>query len=161
MQRHEYQRVLCRWGVLGKIPTSRLYSAGIAILDQWPRIGCAATNNGGVGAPCPPNLTYPGALNTNPTYDISANLTHVRGRHTLKAGLYMNHSLKAHNINLALGALPFKGEMNFSNDTNNPLDAQFGYANAALGILSSYSQQSKFVEGYYVYWNREWYLRDN
>ena len=35
------------------------------------RIGCAATNNGGVGAPCPPNLTFPGALNTNPTYDVS------------------------------------------------------------------------------------------
>ena len=35
------------------------------------RIGCATTNNGGVGAPCPPNLTFPGALNTNPTYDVS------------------------------------------------------------------------------------------
>jgi hypothetical protein len=51
--------------------------------------------------------------------------------------------------------------MNFSNDPNNPLDAQFGYANAALGVLSRYTQQSKFVEGYYVYWNREWYVQDN
>jgi len=125
------------------------------------RIGCAATNNGGVGAPCPPNLTFPGALNTNPTYDISVNLTKVKGQHTMKAGFYLNHSFKPQNINLALGALPFKGEMNFSNDANNPLDSGFGYANAALGILSSYSQQSKFVEGSYIYNNREWYLQDN
>src|SRR5206468_8591607 len=95
------------------------------------------------------------------TYDISVNLTKVVGRHSMKAGFYLTHSLKAQNINLALGALPFKGEMNFSNDTNNPLDSQFGYANAALGILSSYTQQSKFVEGYYTYWNREWYVQDN
>jgi len=125
------------------------------------RIGCAATNNGGVGAPCPPNLTFPGALNTNPTYDVSINLTKVKGRHTMKAGFYLNHSFKPQNINLALGALPFKGEMNFSNDANNPLDSGFGYANAALGILSSYSQQSKFVEGSYIYNNREWYIQDN
>ena len=56
----------------------------------------------------------------------------------MKAGFYLNHSFKPQNINLALGALPFKGEMNFSNDANNPLDSGFGYANAALGILSSY-----------------------
>jgi hypothetical protein len=125
------------------------------------RIGCAATNNNAVAAPCPPNLNYPNALNTNPTYDISLSLTKVTGRHTIRAGYYHNHSLKAQNINLALGALPFKGEMNFSNDTNNPLDSQFGYANAALGIVSTYFQQSKFVEGYYVYNNREWFIQDN
>ena len=79
----------------------------------------------------------------------------------MKAGFYLNHSFKPQNINLALGALPFKGEMNFSNDANNPLDSGFGYANAALGILSSYSQQSKFVEGSYIYNNREWYIQDN
>jgi hypothetical protein len=125
------------------------------------RIGCAATNNNAVAAPCPPNLNYPNALNTNPTYDISLSVTKVKRSHTLKAGFYHNHSLKAQNSNLALGALPFKGEMNFSNDTNNPLDAQFGYANAALGIVSQYFQQTKFVEGYYLYNNREWYLQDN
>jgi hypothetical protein len=125
------------------------------------RIGCAATNNGNVGTPCPPNLTYPGALNTNLTRDLSVSLTRIMGRHTLKAGYYHNYSFKAQNINLALGALPFKGEMNFSNDPNNPFDSGFGFANAALGIVSSYAQQSKFVEGNYVYNNREFYVQDN
>jgi hypothetical protein len=125
------------------------------------RIGCANTNNGGVALPCPPNLQFPGALNTNITQDVSINLTKVTGRHTLKGGFYWNNSLKAQNINLALGALPFNGLMNFSNDANNPLDSGFGYSNAALGILSVYQQQSRFVEGNYVYNNREFYLQDN
>jgi hypothetical protein len=125
------------------------------------RIGCPTTNNGGVAAPCPPNLQFPGALNTNVTQDVSINLTKVAGRHTMKAGFYWNNSLKAQNINLALGALPFNGLMNFSNDANNPLDSGFGYSNAALGIMSVYQQQSRFVEGNYVYNNREFYVQDN
>ena len=43
--------------------------------------------------------------------------------------------------------------MNFGNDANNPLDTQFGFANAALGVFSSYQQASKFIEGKYVYNN--------
>ena len=125
------------------------------------RIGCATTNNGGVAAPCPPNLQFPGALNTNVTQDVNIALTKITGRHTLKVGFYLNNSYKAQNINLALGALPFNGFMNFANDVNNPLDAAFGYANAALGIVSVYQQQSKFVEGSYVYNNREFFVQDN
>jgi hypothetical protein len=141
------------------------YDNGTILLPpNWAwgnRIGCATTSNNAVSAPCIPNLQYPNALNTNSTYDISLNLTKVKGRHAFKGGFYATHSFKAQNINIAMGALPFKSEMNFSEDTNNPYDAQFGYANAALGVLSSYYQQSKFVEGDYVYLNREWYIQDN
>jgi hypothetical protein len=141
------------------------YQNGTILLPpNWAwgnRIGCATTNNNSVSAPCIPNLQYPNALNTNPTYDVAINLTKVRGRHSFKGGFYLTHSFKAQNINIAMGALPFKSEMNFSEDSNNPYDAQFGYANAALGILSTYYQQSKFVEGDYVYNNREWYIQDN
>jgi hypothetical protein len=125
------------------------------------RIGCPTTNNNAVNPPCLPNLNYPNALNTNSTYDVALNLTKVRGRHAFKGGFYFTHSFKAQNINIAMGAMPFKSEMNFSNDVNNVYDSQFGYSNAALGILSSYTQQSKFVEGDYVYSNTEWYIQDN
>ena len=59
------------------------------------------------------------------------------------------------------GAPPFQGALSFANDTQNPLDTGFGYANAALGILSSYSQQSVYVEGSYIYNNFDWYVQDN
>ena len=55
---------------------------------------------------------------------------------------------------------PF-GTLNFGNDANNPLDSGFGFANAALGIFSSYNQASRFVEGQYSYTNDEAYIQDN
>ena len=98
----------------------------------------------------------PGFLNTNVDTDISISLTKVAGRHTMKTGFYNTHSFKAEQTsNNAFGTL------NFSNDTSNPLDTSFGFANAALGIFSSYAQASKFVEGSYIYNNTEGYIQDN
>ena len=51
--------------------------------------------------------------------------------------------------------------MNFGNDTNNALDTGFGYANAALGVFTQYTQQSKFVEGSMLYNQTEFYVQDN
>ncbi|HWB17868.1 MAG TPA: carboxypeptidase regulatory-like domain-containing protein [Vicinamibacterales bacterium] len=111
--------------------------------------GNRVTNN-------PPNLGFPGYLNTIRTDDIAVNLTKVAGRHTLKAGFYNTHSYKAEQPNNnALGSI------NFSNDTNNPLDAQFGFANAALGTFDSYQQAPAYIEGNWVYNNTEWFVQDN
>lgn len=103
----------------------------------------------------PPNIPFPGYLNINATDDIVINLTKVWGRHTLKTGFYNTHSFKAQQRQ------GWAGTLNFQNDTSNPLDAQFGYANAALGIFSSYNQFSKYVEGSFVYDNTEFYIQDN
>ena len=105
----------------------------------------------------PPNMTYPGFLNINATKDVAFSVTKVAGRHTLKAGFYNNHSRKSQNQN---SAATF-GALNFSNDTSNPIDAQFGFANAALGIFTSYNQLSRYIEGKYVYDNTEGYVQDN
>jgi hypothetical protein len=110
-------------------------------------------------ANAPPNLGAQLA-NINPSHDASFSLTKVAGRHTLKAGLYWNHAYKAQQLGTA-GATPYQGALSFANDTQNPLDSGFGYANAALGVLSSYAQQSVVVEGAYIYNNADWYLQDN
>jgi outer membrane receptor protein involved in Fe transport len=82
--------------------------------------------------------------------------------HTLKAGFYINHSYKAQNFGAGgNGAPSFQGALNFGQDTNNPLDSGFGYSNAALGVFSSYGQQSAFIEGSFLYDNVEWYVQDN
>jgi hypothetical protein len=103
----------------------------------------------------PPNVPFPGYLNINSTDDISISLTKVRGRHTLKTGFYNNHSYKAQQRQ------GWAGTLSFANDTQNPLDSQFGYANAALGIFDSYNQYSKYIEGQFVYNNTEGYIQDN
>ncbi len=39
------------------------------------------------------------------------------------------------------------GLRNFGNDTNNPIDSGFGYANAAMGVFTQYLQAEKLIEG--------------
>ncbi len=108
-------------------------------------------------ANAPPNIPFSGFLNINSTHDISISLTKVAGSHTVKGGFYNTHSFKAQQQN---SGATF-GTYNFSNATTNPLDAQFGYANAALGIVSSFNQLSTYIEGSYVYDNTEGYIQDN
>jgi hypothetical protein len=38
------------------------------------------------------------------------------------------------------------GDINFNNDTNNPLNTGHPYSNALLGIYNSYQQASNFVK---------------
>jgi hypothetical protein len=99
-------------------------------------------------------------VNMNRSQDATMSVTKVFGRHTFKAGAYWNHAYKAQGLGAA-GGVTYAGVLNFGNDTNNPLDSGFGFANAALGIFSSYQQQSQYVEGAYVYNNFEWYAQDN
>ena len=70
-------------------------------------------------------MPFPGFLNVNKTNDVSVSLTNVRGRHTLKSGFYNTHSYKAQQRQ------GWQGTITFANDTTNPLDTGFGFANAA------------------------------
>ncbi len=112
---------------------------------------------GGRVANGPPNFPFPGWLNTNQTTDMTISLTKVKGPHTLKGGFYWNHSFKAQQSL----AGTWQGSVNFGNDANNLLDTGFGFANAAMGVFSSYSQLSKYVEGNYIYNNLEGFIQDN
>jgi hypothetical protein len=112
---------------------------------------------GGRVANGPPNFPFPGWLNTNQTTDMTISLTKVKNSHTLKAGFYWNHSYKAQQSL----AGTWQGSINFGNDANNLLDTQFGFANAAMGVFSSYTQLSKYVEGNYIYNNFEGFIQDN
>jgi hypothetical protein len=113
-------------------------------------------------SPSPPNQRYPGWLNINRTQDVAISLTKVAGRHTMKGGFYNNHSFKAQNVGAGgIANLSFQGFVDFGNDSNNALDSQFGYSNAALGVFRQYLQASKFVEGSMLYNNTEGYIQDN
>jgi hypothetical protein len=110
---------------------------------------------GGRVANAPPSNVYPGFADYSSVNDIAASVTKVLGRHTIKVGYYKQTAEKRQNQ-----GNPF-GTLNFANDANNPLDSGFGYANAALGVFSSYNQASRFVEGQYSYTNDEFYIQDN
>ena len=141
------------------------YYAYQVMQDQKPPIWDGKSINlvpqfswGGLIGNAPPNIAYPGWLNINQTHDYSASLTKVKGRHTIKAGAYLNHSYKAQNAGFSAS---FAGNVDFSNNSNNTLDSGFGYANAALGVFNSYGQASKYIEGSMLYNQLEFYVQDN
>ncbi len=114
-----------------------------------------------IGA-APPNLQFPGWLNINHTQDVAGSLTKIVGRHTFKAGAYLNHSYKAQNTGAGgIANLSFQGYVNFGNSATNALDTGFGYSNAATGVFTEYLQASKFIEGDMVYNQVEGFLQDN
>jgi hypothetical protein len=76
----------------------------------------------------------------------------VTGRHTLKGGF------NTHSCWRSSGRAGRHHHL--ANDIN-PLDTGFGFANAALGVFSSFNQFSHIVEGQFVYNNTEGYVQDN
>ena len=105
----------------------------------------------------PPNNIGPFGnfiLDTN-SGNTNLGVTKIMGHHTAKAGYYYFKSLQRR------GQGTFYGAINFGNDSNNPLDTTFGFANAAVGVFSTYQQQSRWGEGAYTAINHEAFIQDN
>lgn len=70
-------------------------------------------------------------------FNWSDNFTVSRGAHTFKVGVYaelfFRHQKKA---------VQFNGAFDFGRSANNPLDTNYAYANAALGVFNSYTESS-------------------
>ena len=101
-------------------------------LGLLPQTNFGITNNA--------NITYDGryplrGADTFITFDN--NTTYTLANHTIKAGLYVE---RLRNYEGAQGT--FSGNFNFSRDVNNPLDANWGYANALLGVFTTYVEST-------------------
>jgi hypothetical protein len=94
-------------------------------------------------------------VNYNTTIDISNNLTKVWGKHTIKAGVYLQRSRKnqtSFNDN--------NGSYNWGDNTANPLDTGYGYSNMLYGVYQTFDQSSGYINGFYRYWNIEQFVQD-
>ena len=91
----------------------------------------------------------------NRVTDITDNLMKVSGAHMFKFGVYIQRSLY-------ISSPPdnTNGVINFGLDSNNPLNSANPYANALLGVYSSYTQANVDLEGRFRYSNVEPYLQD-
>ena len=88
--------------------------------------------------PNSPNVSFDDRFlknGTDFTFNWSDTVTWVHGQHTVKVGLdvYRMREYEGERSN-------FDGTFNFSKDTNNPLDTNWAFANAALGVYDSYSE---------------------
>jgi hypothetical protein len=90
------------------------------------------------------------------TFNWTGSLTKIAGSHTLKAGIYPEHWAAMKGMNGA----NFAGTMNFTQDSNNPLDTGYAYSNALLGVLDQYTEPSARFPMYELITSVEWYVQD-
>jgi outer membrane receptor protein involved in Fe transport len=108
--------------------------------------------------PDSPNVSFDDRFlknGTDFTFNLSDAITWVHNKHTVKGGIdvYRVREYEGERSN-------FDGTFNFSKDVNNPLDTNWSFANAALGIYDTYSEAN-------ARWGEnerqsilEWFLQD-
>ncbi|MDQ3010596.1 MAG: hypothetical protein M3X11_07830 [Acidobacteriota bacterium] len=134
---------------LSSFPT--LYP-GAVTLDLIPQFTYGGRIAGG------PNIGTNNApfYNFNTTQDTVGSISKILGPHSIKAGVYYHRSLKPQS-----SFANNNGVINFSDNSQNPLDTGFGFANAITGVYNTYQQASARIIGNYKYYNLEWYVQDN
>ncbi len=90
-------------------------------------------------------------------FSFTDTISRTLGAHTLKVGI--TGDLLRHHAS-AYGALPF-GSFNFDRNTVNPLDSNYAYSNAALGVFSTYQESNLQPVVRYRQRSVEWFAQDS
>ena len=110
------------------------------------------------GVPNAPFSNFSGTpfRNFNHTWDITDNVAKTVGAHTLKAGIYMNKSLKDQTAFTSIN-----GDIWFDRDSQNPGDTNWAFSNAILGNFQRLAQSNQVLNGQYRSWNVEFFAQDS
>jgi Carboxypeptidase regulatory-like domain len=92
----------------------------------------------------------------NRLWNFSGNLTKIKGVHTIKSGLFVEHTTRP-----AQRSSQFNGNLSFNTDTQAPLNTNVGFANALLGAVTSYSESDGHPSAHGQFINTEFYVQDN
>jgi len=92
----------------------------------------------------------------NTLFNVSGNVTKLKGAHTLKTGLFIEHTTRP-----AARTSSFNGNFSFNNDGANPLSTNAGFANALLGVVSQYTESNGHPSAHGRFLITEWYAQDN
>ncbi len=95
-------------------------------------------------------------FNQNTIYSVTDNVSKIRGSHTIKTGLYYEHTQK-----IQSASPDTRGTIAFGADGNNALDSNDAYANALLGNFDTYAEATARPQGRYLFTNFEFYLQDS
>jgi hypothetical protein len=137
-------------GALG-ITTSQLYPNNNPLgMIPWMSFGNAVP--GMVGFSTDQRFPIQGA---STWIDFTEGLSKAAGTHLLKAGIF----LERNRMNKSKHGT-FPGSISFSQDTSNPGDTTYGFANALLGNYDSYSESNARPIVDMRSLQTEWYLQD-
>jgi hypothetical protein len=97
---------------------------------------------------------------------LSDNLSHIRGSHNLKFGVYMERTDRYSRRGAANGGGAanlglFNGFYDFGSDPFNGYDTGWGFANALSGSVKQYQESNRFAQGDALYKRFEWFAQDN
>jgi hypothetical protein len=92
----------------------------------------------------------------NTTFEFSDNVSKIWNRHMLKAGVYYHRNRKNQSAYAKTS-----GHYDFGDNSADPYDTGFGFANAAIGTFYSFTDANQYVTGQYRYSNAEFYLQDS
>lgn len=116
-----------------------------------------------------PNTTFGGVQNagninyesrfpffgTQSIWNVTNNLSKISGRHHFKGGIYLEKTARN-----AARSSSFNGNFDFGRNPLNPLDSNFAYSNALMGLVNSYTESDKHPQAHGRYTNIEWYVQD-
>lgn len=106
------------------------------------------------------NISYDGRFPyflTRFVTDYSDALSKTWRGHTFKAGAFWER-LRQYDGNWATN---FTGAFDFGRNVNNPLDTNYAYANAALGVFNSYTEATSRPLNLRHSTSMDWYVQDN
>ena len=95
-----------------------------------------------------PNFSYDSRLSDRGVgwlTSVRSNVTYLRGRHSFKTGLYYEDTRNSEGKG-GVGGGAWAGDYNFTVDTANTLDTNYGYANALLGNFTTYTETDGFAD---------------
>ena len=116
--------------------------------------GIASITTGANGGPV--NTSVFGPFNQKFVIDnFIDNLTKTAGKHTFKAGLYYQRASNASNSQTNV-----QSNIDFTATGTNPLNTGYPFANALLGVYTSYTQASAKPNGKYFYYDLSGYIQD-
>ncbi len=91
----------------------------------------------------------------NTLFNVSGNVTKVAGPHTLKTGLFVEHTTRP-----AARTSSFNGNFNFNVDGSNPRNTNLGFANALIGAITEYTESDGHPSAHGQFLITEWYAQD-
>lgn len=92
---------------------------------------------------------------TNNIWNFNNNLSWIKGAHNMKFGIYVEKTTRN-----AQRSSAFNGTFNFGRDVNNPLDSNYAYSNALLGVFQNYTESNAHPHAHSRYVNVEWFAQD-
>jgi hypothetical protein len=99
----------------------------------------------------------PGAgWNENYRYTFQDDLSWTKGRHNFKFGFFTERDSKTEP-----GSATYAGVYDFGHNANNPLSTGNGYANALLGVFTTYTERTNRIDEERRHWQTDAYAQDS